>query len=103
MRVEHLRKWIRGAIWEEDPDNTHRRKVVEISQTNFCNGTLAYENTQQTVVFIPKGYRWEFRGVGLVEVLWKTIPGLLNQCFTSAIRFHDVLHGFRAGRSTGTS
>ena len=29
--------------------------------------------------------------------------GDLNRRFTSSITFHDVLHGFQAGRSTGTA
>ena len=28
---------------------------------------------------------------------------ILNRRFTSSITFHDVLHGFRAGRGTGTA
>ena len=28
---------------------------------------------------------------------------ILNRHFTSSITFHDVLHGFRAGRGTGTA
>ena len=28
---------------------------------------------------------------------------ILNHRFTSSITYHDVLHGFRAGRGTGTA
>ena len=38
-----------------------------------------------------------------MDVLWKTVTVLLNHHFTSAIRFHDVLHGFWAGRWTETA
>ena len=56
----------------------------------------------QTVVLIPKGRRY-FRGVGLVEVLWKAVASLLNRRLTAAITYHDALHGFRAGLGTGTA
>ena len=39
----------------------------------------------------------------MVEVLWKEIASLLNLRLTSAISFHDTLHGFWSGRRTGTT
>ena len=51
---------------------------------------------------ITKGDIGDSWGIGLVEVLWKTVVGLLNQQFTAAITFHDFLHGFRMGRGMGT-
>ena len=49
---------------------------------------------------MPKG-NGEYRGIGLVEVLWKTMPGLINRITDKAFRFQDVLCGFREGRGTG--
>ena len=45
----------------------------------------------------------DLRGIGLVEVLWKSILSLLNCQLRVAISFHDTLHGFRAGQGTGVS
>ena len=56
----------------------------------------------QTVVLITKG-KEEFRGIGLAEVLWESIASLLNRRLTSAISFHDTLHGFWAGHGTGNA
>ena len=39
----------------------------------------------------------------VVEVMWKVVAVILNRRFTSSITFHGVLHGFRAGRGTGTA
>ena len=47
---------------------------------------------------IQKGVGGDFWGVVLVEVLWKTVTGLLGCRFTSVIQFYDVFHGFGAGR-----
>ena len=57
----------------------------------------------QTLVVIPKGGGTDFRGIGLVEVLWKAISGIINLRISSSAQFRDALHGFRVGRRTGTS
>ena len=54
------------------------------------------------MILIPKG-KGEYRGIGLVEVMWKVMAVILNRRLTSSITFHDVRHGFRAGRGTGTA
>ena len=75
---------------------------MEIIQTAFRDGDLAEEATWQAVVLIPKG-KGDYRGIGLVEVMWKVVAVILKLRLTSSITFHDVLHGFRAGRGTGTT
>ena len=35
--------------------------------------------------------------------MWKVVAVILNCRFTSSITYHDALHGFRAGRDTGTA
>ena len=62
---------------------------------------MAEEATWQTVVLTPKGKK-EYRGIGLVEVLWKVVAAILHRRLTTVITYHDTLHGFRAGRGTGT-
>ena len=54
------------------------------------------------MVLIPKG-KGDYRGIGLVEVMWKVVAVILNRRLTSSITFHDVLHEFQAGRGTGTA
>ena len=67
---------------------------MAIFQADFRDITLDEESTWKMVVLIPKGNGRDFRGIGLVEVLWKTTMGLLNQRFTLEIGLHDVFHGF---------
>ena len=50
---------------------------------------------------ITNGGGTNFRGIGLVEVLWKAISGIINCWISSSIQFHDTLHGFRAEIVTG--
>ena len=63
---------------------------------------MTEEATWQTVVLIPKEKK-EYRGIGLVEVTWKVLAAILHHQLTTAITYHDVLHGFRAGCGTGTA
>ena len=98
-------------------------KVVEMTQTAFRDGKLADEAAWQTVVLIQTAFRegemveeatWqtvvlirkvkkEYRGIGLVEVTWKVVSAILHCRLTTAITYHDALHGFWAGRGTGTA
>ena len=55
------------------------------------------------VVMIPKRVGTNFRGIGLVEVLWKAISGIINRRILSSIQFHNALYGFLVGRGTGTA
>ena len=48
------------------------------------------------VVLILKG-GGDYRGIGLVEVMWKAVAVILNHRFTTSITYHGSLHGFQAG------
>ena len=54
------------------------------------------------MVVVPKGKK-DYRGIGLLEVMWKVVASILNLRLTASITYHDFLHGFRAGRDTGTA
>ena len=56
----------------------------------------------KVVVLIPKGEKY-YRGIRLVEVMWKVVAAILNCRLTASITYHDFLHGFWAGRGTGTT
>ena len=50
---------------------------MEIVLTAFREGELAEEATWQAVVLVPKG-KGDYRGIGLVEVMWKVVAVILN-------------------------
>ena len=52
---------------------------------------------------IYKGVSTDFIGIGLVEVLWKAISGIINFRILSFIQLHDALHVFHKGTGTGTA
>ena len=76
--------------------------MTDLVQTAFGEGRLAEEFTWQVVVLITKGGN-DYRGIGLMEVMWKLVAEILNRRLTASITFHDFLHGFRAGHGTGTA
>ena len=102
MRAEHLRQWLISATQDDSPDANNWMKVFAIMQLEFREGTLDEKFMFQKFVITPKG-RGDFRGIGLVEVLWKTVASLLNHRLTAGITYHDALHGFKVGQGTGTS
>ena len=59
-------------------------RFVDLSQTAFREGELAEEARWQAVVLIPKGKK-DYRGIGLVEVMWKVVAAILNLRFTASI------------------
>ena len=44
-----------------------------------------------------------YRGIGLIEVMWKVVAEILNQRLTASITFHDFIHQFRVGCGTCTT
>ena len=52
---------------------------------------------------IPKGNGNFFRGIGLLEFLWKFTTSIINRRLNSAICYHDTLHGFWTGCGTKTA
>ena len=68
----------------------------------FQDGVLAEKATWQIVFLIPK-VGGDYRGIGLVGVVWKAVAVILNCRLTAYITYHDSLHGFRAGHGTGTA
>ena len=76
--------------------------LVRLIKRTFGDGTLPGEVTWATMVFLPKG-SGEYRGIGLVEVVWKVCVAVVNFRLKKSVDLHDTLHSFRAGRGMGTA
>ena len=51
----------------------------------------------------PQGRRRGFRGIGLLDIVWKLLASVMNRRFQTSIEFHDALHGCISQRGTGTA
>ena len=118
MSSKHLKGWIAASerrkreASEEGQGTTDGEEgvstepywemLVELVQTAFRGGRLAEEAMWQAVVLIPKRKR-NYRGIGLLEVMWKVVAAILNFRITASITYHDFLHGFWEGCGIGTA
>ena len=55
------------------------------------------------MVLITKGDSKEFRGIGIVEVMWKSTSSIINQYLILEILYYETLHGFWMRRGMGTA
>ena len=62
---------------------------MDLVQTAFREGEMAVEANWKTVVLIPKG-RKEYRGIGLVEVMWKVVAVISHCRITASIAYPIV-------------
>ena len=49
------------------------------------------------MVLLTKG-KADYRGIGLVEVVWKVCATVVDCRLKRSVTLHDALHGFRTGR-----
>ena len=75
-------------------------RVVDLVQTAFREERLTEEATWQVVLLVTKGKN-KYRGIDLVEVMWKVVATILNSRLAVSITFHDFLHVFWACCGTG--
>jgi hypothetical protein len=108
MCAEHVKEWLNGVQWEEDPeghgvnsagDNWHL--FVQLVQAAWTHGTIPRQLLWIIVVLILKG-GGDYRGIGLLEPVWKCIEWVIDHQL-DAINLHDSLHGCRHNRGTGTA
>ena len=81
---------------------SNRDRAADLIHTAFGEGRLAGEAMCQAVVLLSKGEK-DYRGIGLVEVMWKVVAAILNRRLTASITYHDFLHGFLVVRGTGNA
>jgi hypothetical protein len=77
-------------------------KNIEIIKLVFTEGDIPISFSYGILVLIPKPDQ-SFRGIALLETIYKLISMIIHQRLTTSIKLHDVVHGFRANRGTGTS
>ena len=105
IRAEHLREWMQGATGKnKDPIKVEAwKKLLELVELVFIGQPLPKSFGIGILVLIPKGVPDQYRGIALLEVIYKLVSAIINRRLTSRIAFHDAVHGFRVGRGTNTA
>ena len=105
MRAEDIKGWAK-TFEETDPPLRHGlpfSKLVDLIQHAFEHGALPKQAYVSILVLIPKANNMEFRGIGLLEVIWKLISSIIDSRLRKGIDFQPEIHGFRQGYGTGTA
>ena len=76
-RAEHLKVWIRGETQEKNPDTRRGGKLVSMTKLAFREGITQTALTWMMMVIITKN-RGDYRGISLVEVIWKVCALISN-------------------------
>ena len=110
MRAEDLKEWLRVA---EEEEWTRRKGetgfegagdrwglLVKLCKHIWHTGEIPQRMLLAVVVLIPKGTSSEYRGISLLEVIWKLLEQVLD-AWLLGIDLHDYLHGFWAKRGCG--
>ena len=77
MKAEHLRAWLQAATREKEPDTDMWENVVSVIQEAFWGRYIPEALLWTTMLLIPKG-SGEYRGIGLVETIWKVCTSIVN-------------------------
>ena len=111
MRAEDLKTWLRGAEAEERAERDGEdgfegqgdawRTLVRLVRHVWDTGEIPQQTTKVIIVLIPKSSAGDYRGIGLLEVVWKLLERVLVRQLEE-IELHDCLHGSRAKRGCGT-
>ena len=99
LTVEQLKMWMRISDKKPEP----WRMVVQLVQEAFRSGRIPLCLSQAVCVLIPKNGKGEFRGIGLLESIWKLITAIINHRMAQDIELHDAHHGFHPGWDTRTA
>jgi hypothetical protein len=94
---------LRDAARRDENTYTERwDKVVKLIQHIFLTGKLPTELSWSVLIAIPK-VSGGFRGIGILEAMWKVISSIIDWLFKEIIQCHPSLHGFRPVRGTNTA
>jgi hypothetical protein len=84
MRTNHVKEWLNGVQWEEDPEGhsvngagDNWRLFVRLVQAAWTHGTIPRQLLWIIVVLIPKG-GGDYCRIGLLEPIWKWIERVID-------------------------
>ena len=95
--------WLMEVTREEYPDTELWDKLVSLMNSAFIEGHIPAALAWTMMVLILK-IVGDYRGIGLVEIIWKVCKLIVNNRLQNSITVHDVVYGFiRWGGGVGIS
>jgi hypothetical protein len=109
MQAEHLKEWLQGIKFEEDPETGPNnvgvgdqwRALARLIQAVWDEGKIPIQFGWVVTVLILKG-SGDYCGIGLLELIWKIIERVMDHRL-DVIALHDSLRGCQKGQGTGTA
>ena len=99
IRAEDMKFWLKGIKYEEKAEVDGKegyagawdawRLLVKLIRHIWETGEILQQMLWTIIVLIPKGNTGDFRGIGLLEVIWKVIERVLDERLSS-IPTHDA-------------
>ena len=83
-----MKGWLKEATKEKYPDPRRWDKLASLTTMAFREGHIPSVLTWTKMVLIPK-LEGGYRGVGLVEVIWKVCKYITKNRLLPAITLHD--------------
>ena len=102
MRSGDLKVWRKEENRDKEPEGRRWELAVRLMQVIFRDGTMPLKIEWVKMVLVPK-WKGGYRGVGLVDILWKLCSVVVNCWMKMSAVLNDALHGFIEGRGTGTA
>jgi exonuclease III len=78
-------------------------ELVTMCRKVFLTGAVPKRMREGVLVLLPKNGSADFRGISLLDCVYKLISTCINTRATRSIQFHEGVHGFRAERGCQTA
>ena len=103
LHADHLNKWLQEAYLDEGKFTPLKpefcKNLVGLTQYMWQHREIP-KYLGGTILFLTPNGKTNTQGIGLLKTLWKVVEEINNTHTRTSISFHDVLHGFRAGKGT---
>ena len=105
--AETIKGWLRGMEreeWEEEGKagaGDAWRMFLKLIERLWETGCIPQQMLWMVIVLLPKG-GGDYRRIGLLDSIWKVVEAVMDNRL-KVLDYHDCLHGFLAGRGTGTA
>ena len=106
LKDKHFKTWLREAYQEKEettlPKTSKWMKLMELVQFMWEHGNIPEDLVWTILILTPK-VNTDTRWIGLLGVLCKVTEAIIDKRIKKAMTFHDILHGFCAGRGMRTA